>query len=90
MIAGFSGVEALGSVDQGGKVSEILKVKVSNSTCQEGNSTKAVISRSLEKKRPRVPAIATAWRHRPSADSATVWKRKAMRLRVTKTAARLC
>jgi hypothetical protein len=56
----------------GGRTSEILKVRVSNNVRHDGKITKAVISRSLEKKPTRVPRMSSARRQSSSVSSTTV------------------
>src|SRR5258708_10166328 len=62
--------------------------KVVSRFCQEGNTRKTVIDRSRSKKRARAAVLLMALSQRSWVSSATVWKVKASRLRVARTADR--
>src|SRR5260370_30178251 len=76
------------TVCHGGCEGGWANAKVVSRFCQEGNTRKTVIDRSRSKKRARAAVLLMALSQRSWVSSATVWKAKASRLRVARTADR--
>src|SRR5258708_5786647 len=76
------------TVCHGGCEGGWANAKVVSRFCQEGNTRKTVIDRRRSKKRARAAVLLMALSQRSWVSSATVWKVKASRLRVARTADR--